>query len=228
MVPNLFPDGKFVGKEAYAAMLAQQNMTIDSSRADMKRQLMITRLRDIAMEGTVVTPAEIEAAIRKKNEKIKIEYVKLTADKYKAESQPTPEEMQDFFKANTASTGPGEEEPDDSDRRPGQDWSSRQRRPTPTCSALTSQNQEPVPHAGACEGAAHSAEDQGQARRPRRPKIKAKAEDLLKQVKRGADFGELAKEYSEDTGLGSGNGRRLYASRRTARWCRNSKTPRSR
>jgi peptidyl-prolyl cis-trans isomerase D len=27
MVPSLFPDGKFVGKEAYAAMLAQQNLT---------------------------------------------------------------------------------------------------------------------------------------------------------------------------------------------------------
>ena len=45
--------------------------------------------RDIAIEGTIVTQAEIEAAFRKKNEKIKIEYVRLTADKYKGESQPT-------------------------------------------------------------------------------------------------------------------------------------------
>src|SRR5215470_19902133 len=28
LIPNLFPDGKFVGKDAYAAMLAQQNLTI--------------------------------------------------------------------------------------------------------------------------------------------------------------------------------------------------------
>src|SRR5664279_1034641 len=102
MVPSLFPDGKFVGKDAYAGMLAQQNMTIDQFEADLKRQVMITRLRDIAMEGTIVTQSEIEAAFRKKNEKIKVEFVRLTADKYKAESQPTTQEMLDFYKANTA------------------------------------------------------------------------------------------------------------------------------
>src|SRR6185437_8838322 len=54
MAPNLFPDGKFVGKEQYAALLAQQNMTIDQFESDLKRQIMIARLRDIAMEGTIV------------------------------------------------------------------------------------------------------------------------------------------------------------------------------
>ena len=71
MVPSLFPDGKFVGKEAYASMLAQQNMTIDQFESDLRRQVAVTRLRDIALEGIVVTQAEIDAAFRKKNEKIK-------------------------------------------------------------------------------------------------------------------------------------------------------------
>ena len=102
MVPNLFPDGKFVGKEAYAGMLAQQNMTIDQFESDMRRQMLITRLRDIALEGTIVTPAGDRAAYRKKNEKIKIEYVKLTADKYKNESQPTAEEMQRVLQGQQA------------------------------------------------------------------------------------------------------------------------------
>ena len=101
-VPNLFPDGKFVGKDVYAAMLAQNNMTIEEFEADLKRQVLITRLRDIAMEGTIVTPLEIEQAFRKKNDKIKVEYVKLNAAKYAAESQPSAKEVQEFFTVNQA------------------------------------------------------------------------------------------------------------------------------
>ena len=88
-IPTLFPDGKFVGKDMYAGFLAQQNLSIDEFEADMKRQLLITRLRDVALEGTIISPLEIEKEYRKKNEKIKIQYVKVAADKYKAETAPT-------------------------------------------------------------------------------------------------------------------------------------------
>src|SRR5450759_2487793 len=50
MVPSLFPppDGKFVGREAYAGMLAQQNMTIDQFQSELKRQVAITRFQAMA------------------------------------------------------------------------------------------------------------------------------------------------------------------------------------
>src|SRR5262245_43387572 len=72
MVPSLFPDGKFVGKEAYAAMLQQQNLSIPEFEADLRRQLLVTRVRNVALEGSIVTPLEIEQEFRKKNDKIKI------------------------------------------------------------------------------------------------------------------------------------------------------------
>src|SRR5438552_47217 len=75
LVPSLFPGGQFVGASAYAGMLAQQNMTIEQFESDIRRQVLITRLRDVAVEGSIVTPLEIEQAFRKKNQKIKIEYV---------------------------------------------------------------------------------------------------------------------------------------------------------
>ena len=94
MVPSLFPDGRFVGKETYAAMLSQQNISIAEFETDMRRQLLVTRMRNVALEGTVVTALEIEQEFRKKNEKLKIEYVKLTPDKYKKEVEPGAEELQ--------------------------------------------------------------------------------------------------------------------------------------
>ena len=103
LIPSLFPEGKFVGKDAYAAFLAQQSVTIPEFEEDLKRQILITKLREIAVEGTIVTPQEIEATYRRQNEKIKIEYVKVTGDKFRGEVQPSEADMQAYFKANAAS-----------------------------------------------------------------------------------------------------------------------------
>jgi peptidyl-prolyl cis-trans isomerase D len=205
MVPSLFPDGKFVGRDAYAGMLAQQNMTIDQFESDLKRQVAITRLRDIAMEGTVVTQSEIEVAFRKKNEKIKVEFVRLTADKYKAESQPATQEMQDFYKGNTARyTSPEKKNltvliadqakleaavtPADADL---------QRLYTQNQDAFRTPERVKARHILLMTQGKPAAEEAA---------IKAKGDSLLKQIKSGADFAKLAKENSGDPGSGANGG----------------------
>src|SRR5581483_2487871 len=65
--PNLFQDGKFVGKDAYAAVLAQQNLSIQDFERDLGRQLLATRLRNVALEGSLVSPQEIEQEFKKRN-----------------------------------------------------------------------------------------------------------------------------------------------------------------
>ncbi len=199
LVPSLFPDGKFVGTAAYAAMLAQQNMTIEMFENDLKRQVLITRLRDVAMEGTIVTPLEIEQTFRKKNEKIKIEFVKLSSDKYKNEVQPSAQDMQAYFKANAAQYQAPEKK---SLAILIADQAKMEQSVNPTDAELQrlyNQNQDQyrtkervkVRHILLMTTGKPPAEE---------PKIKAKAEDLLKQVRGGADFGKLVKEYSEDPG----------------------------
>jgi peptidyl-prolyl cis-trans isomerase D len=200
IVPSLFPDGKFVGKEAYASMLAQQNMTIDQFESDIKRQVAVSRLRDIALEGTVVTQPEIEAAFRKKGEKIKVEFVRLTADKYKAESEPTLQEMQNYFKANAAQ------------------YTSPEKKNL-TVLVIDQSKVEATVNATDADLQRMYAQNQEAFRTPERVKarhillktegkqdaaVKAKAESLLKQIKGGADFAKLAKENSEDNGGGTG------------------------
>src|ERR1035441_7912552 len=205
MVPSLFPDGKFVGKEAYAGMLAQQNMTIDQFETDLKRQVLLTRFRDIAVEGTIVTQSEIEAAFRKKNEKIKVEFVRLTADNYKAETQPTAQEMQDFYKANSAR------------------YTSPEKKNLTVLIADQTKMEATVNPADADLQRMYS-QNVDAFRTPERVKarhillktqgkpaseeaaIKAKGESLLKQIKSGADFAKLAKANSEDPGSGANGG----------------------
>ena len=205
MVPSLFPEGKFVGREAYASMLAQQNLRIEDFETELKRQMAITRLRDIAMEGTIVTQAEIEATFRKKGEKIKVEFVRLTADKYKAESQPSTADMMSFYRSN------------------------QPRFTTPEKKSLTVL----IADAAKLEAAAAPADadlqriytqNQEAFRTPVRVQarhillktqgkppaeagaVKAKAEGLLKQIRGGADFAKLARENSEDPGSAAKGG----------------------
>ncbi len=199
IIPNLFQGGKFVGKAAYASMLAQQNMTMEEFESGMRRQLMMDRLHSIALEGIVVSPAEIEKAYRDKNEQIKIQYVKLSADKYKKEAEPTLEEMQTYFKTNASRYSVPESKnlvvlvadqgkleqtlnPTDADLH---------RQYTQNMDSFRMPEQVKIRHILLMTQGKPPADE---------AKIKAQAEDLLKQVRAGANFGDLVKKYSEDPG----------------------------
>lgn len=205
ILPNLFPDGKFVGKDIYAQVLAQQDLTIPQFEADLRRQVLISKLRDIATEGTVVTPFEIENAYKQKEEKLKIEYVKIPADKYKAEAQPTQAEIQDYFKVNHAQYNQPESKnltiliadqakigeglnPTDAELmkmyNQNQDQFRTKERVHARHILLMTQGKTPAEDA----------------------KIRAQADDLLKQIKAGGNFEELAKKYSQDPGSASKGG----------------------
>jgi peptidyl-prolyl cis-trans isomerase D len=196
-IPSLFQDGKFVGKDAYAAMLAQQNLTIADFESDLKRQILITRLREVAIEGTIVTPLEVEQAYRKKNEKIKIEYVKITEDKYRAEVQPTAAEMQNYFKANNARYQTPEKknlailiaDPAKMEQTAAPTDVDLRRMYSQNLDSFRTPERVKVRHILLKTDGKPASEE---------PQIKAKAEDLLKQIRGGADFAALAKKNSED------------------------------
>jgi peptidyl-prolyl cis-trans isomerase D len=199
MIPNLFQDGKFVGKETYAAMLAQQNLTIAEFERELKRSMMISRLRQLARESVVISPQEIEQEFRRRNEKAKVEYVKVVGDKYKSEVNPTETEMRQLFQGTQARYQMPEKkslvilladqakleqtvQPSDAD-------------------LLRSYNQNKdsyrTPERVKVRHILLKTTDKPAAEEP---KIRARAEDLLKQIKAGGNFSELAKKNSEDTG----------------------------
>lgn len=199
MLPQLFQDGKFAGKEAYANMLAQQNMTIPQFEGEVARQLLVTKMRDVALEGSIVTPQEIEQEYKRRKDKIKIEYVKVSGDKLKAEVQPTPDEVRKYYESNKLSYQVPEKhslgilvvdqakleqsiQPTDTDLlrvyNDNKDTYRIPERVNVRHILLKSDGKDPKQDAA----------------------VKAKADDLVKQLRAGANFADMVKKYSEDPG----------------------------
>jgi peptidyl-prolyl cis-trans isomerase D len=198
-IPQLFPDGKFAGKDAYAQVLAQQNMTIPQFEEDIGRQLLITKMRDVALEGAVVTPQEIEQEYRRRNDKVKIAYVKVTGDKLRSEVQVAPDELRKYYEATKTTYQVPEK------RDLGivvVDQAKLEQAIQPTDADLLrvyNENKD-----------TYRLPERVNVRRillkitEKDPKqeaaVKAKADDLVKQLRaaKGANFAEMVKKYSED------------------------------
>ncbi len=200
----LFPNGQFIGDDKYADLI-QNNFGI--SRQDfetqLKKELLINRLRQVVTGGVVVTDNEIRDSYRKQATKIKIQYAVLKADDLRKEINPTDADLQTYFKQNAAryahavpekrkiqyiafegSQVPGGT-PQVTPQEIQQYYSAHQK-------DYEVPDQAKVRHILIKVPAGADAKTDAAA--------KAKAADLLKQIKAGANFADLAKKNSDDPG----------------------------
>ncbi len=199
IVPQLFQEGKFVGKETYSAFLEQQGLSIPEFESQIARQVLLNRVRGIALQSIVVSPVEIEREFRNRNEKAKIEFVKIDQAKYRAEAAVSQAEMLDHFNRNKASFSVPEKRAlkllvldpakftggvvvsDDDIRKAYESSKDRYR-------------------TGERVKIRHILLKTTGKPKEEHPKIRAKMEDILKKLQGGADFADLAKKNSEDPG----------------------------
>src|ERR1035438_2601312 len=205
-IPQLFQDGKFAGKDAYAQVLAQQNLSIPQFEEDVARQLLITKMRNVALEGTIVTPQEIEQEYRRRNDKVKIAYVKITGDKLRSEVQVTPDELRKYYEA----TKPTYQVPEKRDLGIViVDQAKLEQTIQPTDADLLrvyNENKDTyrMPERVNVRHILLKTTDKD----PKQEAVKAKADDLVKQLRaaKGANFAEMVKKYSEDPGSAAKGG----------------------
>ncbi len=152
----------------------------------------------IVTEGIIVTPAEVEAEYRRRNEKIKVDYIGFATAKVMGEIKPTPEQLNAYFVKNKSFFRVPES-------RSLQLIVADQAKVADTIQVTDAQIQayydahkddyrtpERVHARHILLSTANKPKDEV-------PKIQAQAEALLKQIKGGADFAELAKKNSADT-----------------------------
>ena len=200
----LFPNGQFIGEDGYANFVQNYFRTsIQDFESQIKKELEINRLEAMVTGGVTVSDQDVRDSYRQQATKIKFDYAVINAEDLRKQINPTEAELQAFFKQNAARY--------------------KDAMPETRKLAYIALNQTDVPG-----GAPAVSDQQVQAyyqghqkdyQVPEEVKVrhilikvdagadpkvdaaaKQKAEDLLKQIKGGADFAALAKANSDDPG----------------------------
>ena len=188
-------------------MLAQANLTPEKFEQAVSKDILLTKLQALVTGSAGVNESEIHDSFIKQNTKVKFDYAVLKLEDIKKGLHPTDEELKAYYeghKTSLANSIPEKRKvkyalvetakaesglqvtPDDI--RAYYDKHREEYRVPEQVKVSHILIKTPLP------GADGKVDDKGAAEAQRR------AEDLLKQLKGGANFEELAKKYSEDVG----------------------------
>jgi peptidyl-prolyl cis-trans isomerase D len=200
----LFPNGKFIGQEAYTNMIATRfNLSVKDFEDDVKHDIMIRRLQALITAGVTVGDKEVQDEYRKENIKIKFDYAVLTADDLSKTINPSDADLEAFFKKNAARFATAVPE-------------QRQIKyfaftPNQLPGGVPQPTQQEIQQYYTAHQGEYSTPDQAKSRHilikvdagadaKTDAAAKAKAEGILKQLKAGGNWAELAKQNSDDPG----------------------------
>jgi len=104
---TLFPGGKWIGNDKFEKMVEEQISQVGLTVAELKRQMKDDMLRrkffTAIVAGVNVSPAEVERAFKERNTKVKFQFAVLELDEIKKQVNPTEAELKAFYEATKAS-----------------------------------------------------------------------------------------------------------------------------
>lgn len=98
-LPGFQENGKFVGEQRYRQILQVQNPPLSTTEFEnsLRRALMIEKLRTALTGWMSVNDVDVVAEFKKRNEKVKLEVVPVTAEAFKSQVTVTDAELVPFF-----------------------------------------------------------------------------------------------------------------------------------
>jgi peptidyl-prolyl cis-trans isomerase D len=196
--PQYFKDGALIAKDEYEQRLAAQGMTLQDVVDDMRRQRMLVKVKNIVYASVLVTDKEVEDQYKREKERATIKYIAFPPAKFRDQVSVSPADLHAFFEGHHA------------------EYFTPEKRSFQVLIADQAKMEQSmvVPDA---ELRAVYAGSMDNFRMPERVKARhiliktqgksdaekkqalAKAQDLLKQLKAGADFTQLAQKNSDDS-----------------------------
>src|SRR5258708_3336306 len=204
---TFFPGGKFIGEDKYEEVLREANLTPTRFEELEKDNLLFQKLRTMVAGAAAVSNAEVDAEARKRNTKVKFDYAVVDAAEVKKGIHPSEEELKAFYERNKVSYTNSIPE-----KRKLQyavvDVARVQSQATVGADELNTYYQAHADQYRVPEQAlvrhilikAPLPGNDGKVDPKALDTAQAKANDLLKQIKAGGDFGKLAQQNSEDPG----------------------------
>ena len=200
-VPTAFNGGAFVGRDRYAAEVqARYQMTVQVFEELVRQGLLEEKFRKLVTDGISVGPAELQDEFRYKNEKVKLDYALIKPEDLEAKISPDEAEIRAAYEKNKSKYQVPERRVaryalvDVNQIRQGVQVSDDMLKQQYMANIQQYQvpNRVHVQHIlFMTVGKTTDAEIE---------EVRKKAEDVLKQVKKGGKFEDLAKKYSEDPG----------------------------
>jgi len=208
-----FPGGTFIGEAEYQGLLQQHNLTPAIFEENVRKEIVIGKLQAMITSSASVSDAAIRQEFTKENTKVKFEYAVLKQDDIKKGLHPTDAELKAFYDSHqksyansipekrkvkyavidTAKIATGVQVTHD-DLQAYYNQHRDQYRVAEQVKVSHILIKTPL------AGADGKVDEKGVAEAQKR------AEDLLKQLKAGAKFEDLAKKYSEDPGSAKDGG----------------------
>ncbi len=200
-VPAAFNGDTFVGMDAYAREVRQRfQLTVPVFEEEVRDSLVLEKFRKLITDGISVSPAEIEQEFHDQNEKVKLDYVLIKPEDLTGKVVVDETEIKTYFDQNKAKYQIPEKRVV---RYALVDLTQIRQNTQVTDDELKAAYQEniqqyQVPNRFHAQHILLLTTGKTDAEVP---EVKKQAEDILAQAKKkGANFEDLAKKYSEDPG----------------------------
>jgi peptidyl-prolyl cis-trans isomerase D len=199
----IFPNGEYIGDDKYMSFVQTAFGTTRSDfESKVKDDMELTRLQALITGGVTVSDNAVREAYKQQGTKVKFDYAVISAEDLAKGINPSESDLQDFFKKNAARYATAVPETRkiayftfDASNLPGG-------KPQVTDADLQTyynahkdqfqvKEQVKVRHILIAAPAGDAVKDAA---------AKAKAADILKQIKAGGNFAELAAKNSDDPG----------------------------
>jgi len=192
--PYFQEEGKFVGYEEYKKRLNRFRTSVSEFEESLKKEIIINKVIKVITAGIILTPEELWENYKKTKETARMEFVILEKDKIELKEEPSFSEIQEYFEKNKEKyTIPEKREADLVFFRT-EDLKKEIELTEPEIEKFYKENQSQF-------------EDPEKVRisriyLPYENKEKdlalKEAQGILEKIKKGEDFGELAKNFSKD------------------------------